>query len=123
MFHMRAHAILIAVALFALSGTFTFGQDSETLFNQKCANCHGKDGSGHTVAATKMKIPDLRTKEFRAISDTDMYSSIAQGTKHYAYPHAFLHIGLTEAQIQGLVRYIRELQAGKTALEAKVVVQ
>ena len=33
--------------------------------------------------------------------DADIYNSIAHGTQHKEYPHAFLHTGLTEEQIQG----------------------
>ncbi len=47
------------------------------------------------------------------MSDTDIYNSIAHGTQHKEYPHAFLHIGMTEQQIQGLVKYIRILGRGK----------
>ena len=35
------------------------------------------------------------------MSDADIYNSIAHGTQHKEYPHAFLHTGLTEEQIQG----------------------
>ena len=45
------------------------------------------------------------------MSDADLYNSIAQGTQHKEYPHAFLHTGLTEEQIHGLVKYIRALSA------------
>lgn len=88
-------------------------EESETLFNQKCANCHAKDGSGNTVAATKLAVPDLRAKRVREMSDAELADSIANGTKHRDYPHAFLHIGLTSDQIAGLVKYIRTLQNEK----------
>lgn len=105
--------ILLGAVATSLAALPARGQDSETLFNQKCANCHGKDGSGHTVAASKMTVPDLRSKRMKDMSDSDMIDSIANGTKHYAYPHAFLHVGMTNDQIAGLVKYIRALQAPK----------
>ena len=40
-----------------------------------------------------------------------LYNSIAEGTQHKEYPPAFLHTGLTQEQIQGLVKYIRALSA------------
>ena len=61
--------------------------------------------------ASKLTVPDLRSKRIKDMSDTDLYNSIAQGTQHKEYPHAFLHTGLTEEQIQGLVKYIRSLSA------------
>jgi len=60
--------------------------------------------------ASKLAVPDLRLKRIVEMSDTDIYNSIAHGTQHKEYPHAFLHIGMTEEQIQGLVKYIRVLQ-------------
>jgi len=93
-----------------LSGSYALAQDSEALYTQKCANCHAKDGSGHTSMTSKLAVPDLRSKRIAEISDTDLFNSIAHGTQHKEYPHAFLHIGMTEQQVQGLVKYIRVLQ-------------
>jgi len=95
-----------------LSGSYALAQDSEALYTQKCANCHAKDGSGHTGVTSKLDVPDLRSKRIVEMSDTDIYNSIAHGTQHKEYPHAFLHIGLAEGQIQDLVKYIRVLQRG-----------
>jgi len=105
--------ILLAAFATSLAALPARGQDSETLFNQKCANCHAKDGSGHTAAAAKMSMPDLRSKRIKDMSDADLTDSIANGSKHFAYPHAFGHVGMTNDQITGLVKYIRALQAPK----------
>jgi mono/diheme cytochrome c family protein len=43
------------------------------------------------------------------MSDAEVYNSIAHGTQHKEYPHAFSHTALTEEQIHGLVKYIRTL--------------
>jgi mono/diheme cytochrome c family protein len=96
-----------------LIGDCAQAQDSEPLYTQKCASCHAKDGSGHTGVAGKLEVPDFRSKRIKEMSDSDMYDSIAQGTRHREYPHAFLHTGLTEQQIQGLVKYIRVLASSK----------
>jgi mono/diheme cytochrome c family protein len=100
---------VLGFAVLALSGSCVLAQDSEALYTKKCANCHAKDGSGHTAVASKMAVTDLRSKQIKDMSDTDIYNSIAHGTQHKEYPHAFLHTGLTEEQIQGLVKYIRTL--------------
>ena len=104
---LRLLIVVLAIGVFVGTGR---AQDSEKLFHEKCASCHGKDGSGHTNASAKMAVPDLHSKRIREMSDADMTDSIANGTKHYAYPHAFVHIGLTNEQIDGLVKYIRTLQ-------------
>jgi mono/diheme cytochrome c family protein len=101
----------VAVSLVILVGT-TSGRDAPAAYTKICVSCHGADGSGHTAAALKMKVADLRSKNIQQMSDEDLYSTIAHGTNHKSYPHAFLHTGLTEAQVRELVKYIRTL--GKT---------
>ena len=92
-----------------MSGGRALAQDAEQAYAQKCASCHAKDGSGHTPAASKLDVPDFRSKRVRDMSDEQLYNSIAQGTQHKDYPHAFLHTGLAEQQIRALVRYVRAL--------------
>lgn len=106
---MRWIAVVLGFTILVLNGPFALAQDSEPLYTKKCANCHAKDGSGHTAVATRLTVPDFRSKRIKDMSDADMYNSIAQGTQHKEYPHAFLHTGLTEEQIRGLVKYIRVL--------------
>ena len=105
--------VLLGFVGLMLNGNYALAQDSEALYTQKCASCHAKDGSGHTAVAAKLEVPDFRSKRIKEMSDADMYDSIAHGTRHKEYPHAFLHIGLTEQQIQGLVKYIRVLASSK----------
>ncbi len=106
----------VALSFIALTA---LAQESQALFEKKCANCHGKDGSGHTMAAAKMAVPDLRSRQIRDKSDAELTDSIANGTKHRDYPHAFLHAGMTSDQIASLVKHIRSLQANKKAPEKK----
>jgi mono/diheme cytochrome c family protein len=111
--------IALGVVFLMLSGGRALAQDSEPLFTEKCAKCHAKDGSGHTNVTSKLAVPDLRSKRIVEMSDSDMYDSIAHGTQHKEYPHAFLHIGMSEEQVQGLVKYIRVLQRNSPPAPAK----
>jgi mono/diheme cytochrome c family protein len=108
--NMMRMIVVLGFALLMVGGGRALAQDSEALYSQKCANCHAKDGSGRTTVTSKLAVPDLRSKRIVEMSDSDIYDSIAHGTQHKEYPHAFLHIGMTEEQIQGLVKYIRVLQ-------------
>ena len=96
-------AVVIGAALCGISAA----QSAEQLYTEKCGNCHAADGSGHTPAASKMTMPDLRSKRVQQMSDEELYTATAEGTKHRSYPHAFLHTGLTEQQIRDLIKYIR----------------
>lgn len=108
-FHLRNGVLVVVTALWlAFSGTIA-AQDAKELYSQKCASCHAADGSGHTAANSKMKIPDLRSPRIQQLSDDELYAATAQGKSHESYPHAFLHVGLTEKQIRELIQYIRTL--------------
>ncbi len=115
---MRA-IIVLGIMVLTLGGGRLLAQESEALYGQKCAYCHAKDGSGHTNVTSKLAVPDLRSKRIVEMSDGDMYDSIAHGTQHKEYPHAFLHIGMTEEQIEGLVKHIRVLQRNSQQGAAK----
>jgi len=108
--YMLRMIVAFGFVVLILSGSRALAQDSEALYTQKCANCHAKDGSGHTSVTSRLAVPDLRSKRIVDMSDTDIYNATAHGTQHKEYPHAFLHIGMTEEQVQGLVKYIRVLQ-------------
>ena len=98
--------VLGIVFCIAVSG-IAAAKDTKDLYSEKCASCHAADGSGHTAAAAKMKVPDLRSKRIKQISDDDLYAATAEGKSHEEYPHGFLHLGLTEDQIRDLIKYIR----------------
>jgi len=84
--------------------------DATANYKEKCAACHGTDGAAKTDAQKNMHVPDLRSKQIRSLSDAELYETIAKGTKHKEYPHAFLHMGLTEADIHDIVKYIRTMK-------------
>jgi mono/diheme cytochrome c family protein len=102
---------LVVVMVFCLAASeLSAAKDTKDLYSEKCASCHSADGSGHTAATAKMKVPDLRSKRVKQMSDEDLYVATAEGKGHEEYPHGFLHIGLTEQQIRDLIKYIRTLQ-------------
>jgi len=116
-FNPHSPGLLPSLTAFGQSGSETeqkaIPRNSERLYSEKCANCHAADGSGHTAAATKMKVPDLRSKYVEQMSDEELYTATAQGKGHESYPHAFLHTGLTEKQIRDLIKYIRTFGANR----------
>jgi cytochrome c len=101
----------LLLAVFALILPFNLtAADTSSLYKDKCAACHGMDGAGKTAAGKKMETPDLRTREFVEMSDSQMFESIGRGTRHRNYPHSYLYTGLHQQQINDLVIYIRHLQ-------------
>src|SRR3954462_5305662 len=100
----RKTAVLLSVVL-AVRVLGIAQSGSEALFNARCVNCHGVDGKGSKT--TKMHAADLQSKAVQQLTDDQMYDTIAKGTNHKEYPHAFLYQGMSREQIQGLVKYIR----------------
>jgi mono/diheme cytochrome c family protein len=105
----QRNAVLLFVV--CLSAVVLQAQSSaESLFNSKCAKCHGTDGKGKGATASKMHPPDLGSKDVQQLSDDAMYETIAKGTQHKEYPHAYEYQGMNQQQIRGLVAHIRTLK-------------
>jgi cytochrome c6 len=100
---MRKVAIVLATALMA-SGT-AFAVDGAAIYKAKCAACHAADGSGQTPMGKSMKLRDLRSPEVQKLTDKELFTITADGKRKMpAYKGK-----LTEAEINALVTYIRDL--------------
>ena len=77
---------------------------SSATFRSKCAMCHGQDGAGSTVGKS-MNVPDLRSPVVQKLPDTGLAQIISNGKGGMP---SFKN-SLSEAQIHGLVTYIRSL--------------
>jgi mono/diheme cytochrome c family protein len=109
----RLTTLFLAAIMWIVFPLFGAADSASSLYDQKCSSCHAKDGSGKTAAGKKMDTPDLRSKEFVVMSDSQMFESIGRGTKHRKYPHSYLYTGLNQQQISDLVTYVRNLQQKK----------
>jgi mono/diheme cytochrome c family protein len=107
----RKTAVLVAVAMIVCVSAVA-QSSSEALYNTACAKCHGNDGKGSK--STKMHVGDLQSKTIQAMTDEQLYESIAIGIRHKEYPHAYLNRGLMKEQVQDLVKYIRTLGGKKS---------
>ncbi len=97
--------VVWCIALLGLAFALTvpaFAQNSSAdVYKAKCAGCHGADGSKSMMGAKP-----LSGAEVKAMSDADLNGAITNGKgKMPAYKGK-----LTDAQITGLVGYIRSLQ-------------
>src|SRR5208282_2813906 len=70
----------------------------------KCAMCHGQDGSGSLVGQS-ISVPDLRSPVAQKLSDAQLARIISDGKGRMP---SFKN-SLSEAQIRGLVTYVRLL--------------
>ncbi|MBX3244811.1 MAG: cytochrome c [Acidobacteria bacterium] len=74
-----------------------------SLFRQNCAICHGPEGEGKTIDDGTV-VPSLRHGDFKAISEDQIYSQIADGGNGMTP----FRTQLTEREIRLLVKLVRE---------------
>ena len=104
---MKMKRILPALLLFAVCVSLTCladSADSAALFKSKCAMCHGPDGTANTSMAKSLGIKSYKSPDIQKQSDGDLKNAITNGKgKMPSYK------SLTPEQIDGLVKYVREL--------------
>ncbi len=98
---------LLVTAIFLIVLQALAQSGGEGLFNSNCAKCHGRDGTGKTAVGAKLHIPDLGSHAVQSLSDAEIYESIARGARHKEYPHAYEYRGMTQGDINSLVKHIR----------------
>lgn len=103
---MKAVISMAAVALaLALAVPTMAEDDAATVYKQKCASCHGPDGTGSAVGK-KMGAKDFKDPEVVKQSDEELIKTTKDGKgKMPKYEGK-----LSDDQIKGLVKYIRTLQ-------------
>jgi cytochrome c6 len=94
-------AAIVLIALPVLAN----GPDAAAIYKSKCAMCHAADGSGNTPTGKSMKVRDLRSEEIQKMKDEELEKVIESGkAKMPAYKSK-----LSEAEIDALLKYIRDL--------------
>jgi mono/diheme cytochrome c family protein len=84
-----------------------FGGDASSVYNDKCARCHGRDGRARSMHARHEHARDLTGAEWQdSVSDERIYNSISNGKgKMPAFKKK-----LSDSQIDELVSYVRRLR-------------
>ena len=109
-------ALLVALALTAPPAS---AADTEQVFKFYCAQCHGLKGDGDGPNVTKDFPVTPRTftsaKEMDKLTDADVKNVIMDGGPSASKSPMMPPWGktLTEAQVDGLVKYLRKLCACK----------
>ena len=99
------------MSLLIASTGIAFG-DAAALWNQNCASCHGKDGTGNTMMGKKLGVKDYTDPKLQAaFSDAEAANAIKQGVKTNG-KQTMKPFGekLSDADIKALVAYIRSLK-------------
>jgi mono/diheme cytochrome c family protein len=101
-------AALVLVVGLPRSLSAADAQERHKLFQEKCVQCHGEDGSGSTVVGKSLGAADLRSPAVQKLTDPQLYLQIDEGKGNMPGFGA----GLDKAQINELIAYVRDL--GKT---------
>lgn len=100
---MKQKICLLMVAVIASAG-IGYAADASAIWNQQCASCHGKDGSGSTAMGKKLGVKDY-TKE-QGFSDDEATKVIMDGKgKMKGFKGK-----VSEADAKALVAYVRSLK-------------
>jgi len=113
MLYVTVPAILCAVSMLTIamsrsvSALSTAGGDARSVYNSKCASCHGRDGRARSARAKREHARDMTSVEWQdSVSDERLYNSISNGKgKMPAFKKK-----LSDAQIDELVSHIRRLR-------------
>lgn len=109
---MRTSRLGLVWLFLASAAVAVAAQDGRKLWNQHCAECHGKDGRGRTKEGRRLKITDLSNRQVQSFfSDEQAARVIREGLRDDDGPimHPFGK-QLTDEQIQSLVRHVRSLR-------------
>jgi len=98
--------LIVAVAVILAPAFGQAADEGATLYQARCAACHGVDGAGKPAA----RIPSLISDDVRKATDADLTDGIASGGTSRKAAHAFQAKGVSPDQIRMIVAYIRELQ-------------
>jgi mono/diheme cytochrome c family protein len=99
------YGFLTAALMMAVLGSRPAYAGAAETFKAKCAMCHGADGKGDSPMGKKLGVRDFTSPDVQKASDADLIAITSKGkNKMPAYEKS-----LSEADIKGLVAYIREL--------------
>ncbi len=98
---MRNFVILTFVLALIVAPMKMTAQAGGDLFKAKCAACHGPNGEGKAA----LKTPAFKSDAVQKKTDAELKTFIATGAKH-----DFTKKGLTDEQIDSLVKFIRSLK-------------
>jgi mono/diheme cytochrome c family protein len=80
-------------------------QSVKSLYASKCAVCHGPDGSANTAKGKELKVRNLRSEEFKKMSDAKAMEVMMKGKgKMEGYEKT-----LGKEKLEQLLAYCREL--------------
>ena len=96
--------VFVFAAIIITSAGISLAADAAANWNQLCAACHGKDGSGNTAMGKKLAVQNY--SHAQGFSDAEATNVIKNGKgKMKGYKDK-----LSDADVKALVAYVRSLK-------------
>ena len=103
--------LVLFVAFATLATMSAQAADAKESWDKTCAKCHGADGKGDTKMGKKLELKDLSDPKIQAaLTDDKAFKVIKEGVKDGDKTKMKPAEGLSDADIKGLVAYVRKLK-------------
>ncbi len=103
--------ITLSLALLACSALSAWAADAKAAYEKDCAKCHGTDGKGETKMGKKLGAKDYTDAKVQSeMKDDQAFKAIKEGLKEGGKTLMKPAEGLSDADIKGLVGYMRSLK-------------
>jgi cytochrome c6 len=103
-FDLMKRKIFVLATIIIASAGISVAADAAANWNQLCASCHGKNGSGNTAMGKKLALKDYSKNQ--GFSDAEATNVIKNGKgKMKGYKDK-----LSDADVKALVAYVRSLK-------------
>jgi cytochrome c6 len=103
-FDLMKRKIFVLATIIIASAGISVAADAAANWNQLCASCHGKNGSGNTAMGKKLAVKDYSKNQ--GFSDAEATNVIKNGKgKMKGYKDK-----LSDADVKALVAYVRSLK-------------
>jgi mono/diheme cytochrome c family protein len=109
---MRILTAIVLMGAILSANTMVRAADARQLFERHCAGCHGKDGKGTTLLGQRLNCQDYTAATVQAsLKDVEIFkaikSGLTKGDRTLMKPFADK---FTDAEIKGLIAYIRQFK-------------
>ena len=94
------------LAILLLISTGSMAETVAETYKTTCAMCHGAEGKGDTALGKNLHAKDLTSDEVQKKSNEELSTIIVKGKENMPGFEG----RLTQAQINGLVKFIRSLK-------------
>jgi cytochrome c553 len=104
--------LTLTIAVLAVTALSARAEDAKAAFEKDCAKCHGADGKGQTKMGQKLGAKDYTDAKVQAeMKDDAAVKAIKEGLKDKDGKTLMKPAeGLSDADIKGLVGYMRSLK-------------